>query len=67
MTFSSKVVMQQAKTKLATYQNIARFGIGLLLICGAALRTLWSFGGPDWLYWSGNFLFGVFLAIPGCF
>jgi hypothetical protein len=35
------------------------------LISGAALRIVWSFGGPEWSSWLGNLAFGIFFVVPG--
>jgi hypothetical protein len=45
--------------------KISNLWIGLLLFSGAALRTYWSFGGPEWSYWLGNLAFGIFFVVPG--
>ena len=47
------------------FHKVLNLGVGLLLASGAALRTFWSFGGPEWSYWLGNLAFGTFFIIPG--
>lgn len=50
---------------MVTFHKIMNLGVGLLLAGGAALRTFWSYGGPEWSYWLGNLAFGTFFIIPG--
>ncbi len=50
---------------MRSLHNVAKWGTGLLLLIGAALRTFWGFGGPEWSYWLGNLMFVIFLIIPG--
>lgn len=45
--------------------KIIKIAVALILGLGVGLRTVWARGGPDWMYWSGNLMFALFLLVPG--
>ena len=54
-----------SKITMSDLRKIANLGSGILLATGAILRAVYSFGGPEWSYWLGNYAFGVFFIVPG--